>query len=322
MGWRGTLRSMAAASRQSAKNAERRYKEQQKIATYENAVSALKAWEDYLDGLIAIHVDLADSIDWAQILSSKRPIEPTRTTVKADVALLKIESFKPSMFNVFKGGTQKIRSKLEMDLEVAIKADEIIYQSRLNDFERNLVEWYEDRQLAKKILDNDLDAQKSVLDEYLRESLSENIGTSIEFETFSTGIHAQPNIHSDQIVPKFRRKILASGKLSETPMPAAQFNELYQDYVASVALKMAGDIFHVLPVSEVWVTCRTEILNKATGHIENTPILSVHFVRSTFQRINLETIDTSDCLALFNHKMSFTKKSGFSAIEPYQLGGS
>jgi hypothetical protein len=322
MGWRGTLKSMAAASRRSAKNAERRYKEQQKIETYENAISALKAWENYLDGLMAIHIDLADSIDWTQILSSKRPIEPTRTTVKADEAQLKIESFKPSMFNVFKGGSQKIRSKLEIDLEVAIKADEGAYHSKLDDFERDLVEWYEDRALAKKILDNDLDAQKGVLDEYLNGSLRENIGTSIEFEISSTGIHVQPNIHGDQIVPKFRRKILASGKLSETPMPAAQFNELYQDYVASVALKMAGDIFHVLPVSQVWVTCKTEILNKATGHIENTPILSVQFVRSTFQRINLETIDTSDCLALFNHRMSFTKKSGFSAIEPFQPSGS
>lgn len=99
-------------------------------------------------------------------------------------------------------------------------------------------------------------------------------------------------------------------------MPVGQFNELYQDYVASVALKVAGDMFQILPLQEVYVTCEAEMLNSMTGHKESTPILSVQFVRRTFERLNLKSIDPSDSMSNFNHVMSFSKTKGFSAIRP------
>lgn len=99
-------------------------------------------------------------------------------------------------------------------------------------------------------------------------------------------------------------------------MPIGDFNELYQDYVASVALKVAGDIFHILPVEEVFVTCVTSMLNTKTGHKEMTPILSVQAVKETFKRLNLEHLDPSDSLANFNHAMNFKRTKGFQFGEP------
>ncbi|MCA9808257.1 MAG: hypothetical protein KC476_09915, partial [Cyanobacteria bacterium HKST-UBA06] len=86
---------------------------------------------------------------------------------------------------------------------------------------------------------------------------------------------------------------------------------LYQDYVVSVALKFAGDLLQILPLDEVYVTCHVELLNTQTGHKEVSPILSVHFVRDTFKRLNLSQLDPSDSLQNFNHSMSFKKTKGF-----------
>ncbi|HAD25243.1 MAG TPA: hypothetical protein DCF61_05865, partial [Alphaproteobacteria bacterium] len=103
---------------------------------------------------------------------------------------------------------------------------------------------------------------------------------------------------------------------SETKMPAGQFNELYQDYVCSVALKIGGDLFQILPLEEVYVTCQTHMLNTKTGYKELTPILSVQFVRPTFLSLNLSQIDPSDSLGNFNHVINFKKTKGFAAITP------
>lgn len=142
------------------------------------------------------------------------------------------------------------------------------------------------------------------------------IGSSVVFEIGEGFLHALPEVHSSDIVPSVRRKQLASGRLSESKMPAGQFNELYQDYVASVALRIAGDLFHIVPLDEIYVTCKAEMLNSSTGHQEMTPVLSVMFLRETMKRLNLKSIDPSDLLQNFKHVMKFKKTKGFEQIEP------
>lgn len=97
-------------------------------------------------------------------------------------------------------------------------------------------------------------------------------------------------------------------------MPVGEFNELYQDYVASVALRVAGDLLNVLPLKEVYVTCVAQMLDSQTGHQELTPILSVQFVRETFLRLNLKHIDPSDSIQNFRHEMKFSRTKGFAPV--------
>jgi DNA-binding LytR/AlgR family response regulator len=170
--------------------------------------------------------------------------------------------------------------------------------------------------MANKVLRGDIHAYRDVLSELSSLVDDDRIGNEINFALGHDGIvHAIPSVHNTEIIPKFRRKLRASGTLSESQMPKGQSNELYQDYVASVALKVAGDTFHVLPIDQVFVTCVADMLNSQTGHIEPTPILSVQFVRTTFKKLNLLKIDPSDSLRNFNHSMKFTKTRGFQKIE-------
>jgi hypothetical protein len=99
-------------------------------------------------------------------------------------------------------------------------------------------------------------------------------------------------------------------------MPIGRFNELYQDYVAGVAFKIATDFFKILPLDEVYVTCSATMLNTQTGYQESTPILSVRFISETMNSLNLTKIDPSDALARFQHSMQFKKQTGFQRILP------
>lgn len=170
--------------------------------------------------------------------------------------------------------------------------------------------------MAERLLSGNAEAIKEILTEMQDMIAKDRIGTHIEYKIQDGKIHAFPSVHTDKIIPDHRRKLRASGTLSETKMPKSQFNELYRDYVASVALKVAGDLFHVLHFEEVYVTSTTSMLNKKTGHKEETPILSVQFVLDTFKTLNLKHIDPSDSMENFNYNMKFLKTTGFKPIEP------
>jgi hypothetical protein len=287
-----------------------------KAQVAEDSAAAVADWETYVDELVSLHTDLADAINWRALASQSKPMEPgpvTRRQQKAETAIAK---FKSGIFDIFRGGTARRRSRLEAEFADARVRDNSEFEKANNAYRAELAEWEGDTELARRLIDGDAAAIKEVIEEALASPGKSLAGSSVSFSIGKGFIHAKPKVHTDEIVPSFRRKQLASGKLSESKMPAGQFNKLYQDYVASVALKTAGDLFHILPLDEVYVTCLAQMLNPKTGHKEQTPILSVQFVKPTFSTLNLAHIDPSDSMANFNHAMSFSRVKGFAPIEP------
>jgi len=316
MGWKGTMRTVAATARRMEKDAQRRHKLAVKEQIAADASDAVANWETYLDELLSVHTNLADRIDWQRMLSKPKPQKPTPTNTHSVTAQNAMLSFKPKMFDFLSGGSSRKKQALEASLRNAPERDRLENERLLKQYEEALADWNNDRSLAQRLSDGEDSAIHEVLLEFQTLSKNDLIGSSVQFAIDEGRVHGRPQVHSEDVVPNFRRKQLASGKLSETRMPVGQFNELYQDYVASVALKVAGDIFQILPLDEVFVTCESEMLNSATGHKEPTPILSVQFVRSTFEQLNLKHIDPSDSMANFNHNMKFSKTKGFASVSP------
>ncbi|MDJ1466064.1 hypothetical protein [Nitratireductor sp. GZWM139] len=312
------MRSIAAAARAAERDAQRRHKQNQKEQMIADSTSAVEDWENYIDNLVSIHTDMADMIDWHTIAGQPRPSEPFKRNDNSDRAAMALAKFKPSFFHALRGGSAKLRSRLEAQIEEAAVRDRKQYEDALTAHAKAVAEWEDDTALAKRLVTGEATAIRQVIEEM--QSLSETalVGTAIEFSIDRNFVHAKPKVHGDDIVPSMRRKQLASGRLSETKMPVGQFNELYQDYVASAALKTAGDLFHILPLEEIYVTCTANMLNSQTGHQEWTPILSVQFVRDSFMRLNLSSIDPSDSMRNFRHAMKFSKTKGFAAIEPLE----
>ena len=311
MGWRGTMRSLGAAARAAERDAQRRHKAALKQQMIADAADAVSDWEAYIDDLLSIHTNLADEINWASLADTPPPAKPLRRTDREDKARAELAAFKPSLISKVVGGTEKSRQRLASAIEAAADQDEQSYKNECDAYEIALREWQADTDVARRLNAGDEAAIIEVIEEYQVLNKEARLGRSINFAVLDGQVHATVLVHADDIVPSFRRKQLASGKLSESKMPVGQFNELYQDYVCSVALKVAGDLFRILPQREVYVTCEAELLDTATGYQKPTPILSVQFVQDTFMRLNLRQIDPSDSMQNFNHVMRFTKTKGF-----------
>ncbi len=317
------MRSVGAAIRASERDAQRRHKAalrmqamHQKAETQRLSAEAVEDWEDYIAELISVHVDLADALDWQAMAAAAEPTQPQLGqfhTLQADKAL---SSFKPSMFDFFRGGSKKLRADLEGRRRAAIERDEREYQADIEAYPAAVSEWNEEVGFARRVLSQDHEAWFEVLRERSELSKHDLIGSKVVYSIIEGRLNAVVSVHGNDIIPSFERRLLASGKHSDKKMPAGRFNELYQDYVASVALKVSGDTFHILPTEEVWVICVSSMLNTVTGYKEATPILSAQFVRRTFVEMNLEAIDPSDALQNFRHSMDFKKTKGFAPIAP------
>ncbi len=316
MGWRGGVRSLAAAERAAAKESLRERKIALKQQMIANAADAVGKWERYIENITSIHTNAVSSINWQEVAATTPPAPPVRQTKHHDAAKAALDAFKPHLFDFFYGGSEKRKQRLEAAIEKARTTDAAEFKSAEEKYTSDVLEWEKDTALATSILRGEPSGLNEIVNEY-RSTLDKDLmGRSIEFSISDNFVHAKPIVHTIEIVPNFRLKQSASGKLSQTKMPTGQFYELYQDYVASVAIKVANDLFHILPLEEIYVTCLSQLLNTKNGHLEITPILSVQFVRDTIQNLNLSNIDASDALSNFNHIMTFKRTTGFSPITP------
>ncbi|MXP08566.1 hypothetical protein [Pseudoblastomonas halimionae] len=316
MGWRGTLRAIEAANRRAARDAERRWKADQKAMIAADAQDAVSEWREHLSDLVSLHVNPNDDVNWQMLRDAPEPVSPMRRTRHEDSALAALDQFQPRFFDFLSGGSEKRRLSLVDAVSEGRARDDAEHQNNLNVFDQEHADWQSDKELATRLLAGDISAERDVINTMTSWADDGLIGSRLEFSITDEFLHAIAHVHTDEIVPNYRRKQLQSGKLSETKMPIGERNELYQDYVCSVSLKVAGDIFSVLPRNEVFVTCMANMLDSTTGHKVDMPIVSVQFVRPTFNDLRLSAIDPSDSMSNFNHRMKFAKTKGFSPIDP------
>lgn len=85
----------------------------------------------------------------------------------------------------------------------------------------------------------------------------------------------------------------------------AEYNEILQDFVCSTAIRVARDIFALLPVENAIVH----------AELRSETILSAAFDRGTMSRIRFGLIDPSDTMERFKYNMDFTLESGFRPVD-------
>jgi hypothetical protein len=255
-------------------------------------------------------------MDWEKAAAQPEPLKPSDEGRHRKAAKALLDNFEPSIWDFFQGGSARKKERLEQAISAAEALDRQEFAEATRVYDDAHADWTAETALARRVLALEPDAFKEVVEEAVSAFKENLFAKSIEFQFGDTFLHVFPTVLPSTIVPKFRRKQLASGRLSETDMPAAQGHQIYQDYVAGIALGVANSVLRLLPISEVYVTCKSEMLNTKTGHMEVLPILSGKFVRTTMMKLNLEAIDASDAIANFNHAMSFKRAGGFSPVTP------
>lgn len=188
-----------------------------------------------------------------------------------------------------------------------------------NDYKENYTDWETVKGIASRILDGDIDAYADAIRQTEIFNEITHLGSSIEFSVENANlIKTTLHVNSEDVIPNEVKALLKSGKLSTKKMSKTRFYELYQDYVCSAILRVAREIFALLPIDMAIVTAVGELLNIKTGHLEEQSILSVAIPRAPLDRLIFEMLDPSDSMENFLHTMKFQKTKGFQAVEKIQ----
>ena len=154
--------------------------------------------------------------------------------------------------------------------------------------------WAYYHEKAPAILAGDLDAYLQVIDEVRPLDDLLDYGGQFEFGTDRASLmEVEYTVNETTLETQRREKNVI------------QFYDLLQDFVCSATIRIARDMFALLPVGEVVVHA---VLNGET-------VLSARFDRETMNKIKFGYVDPSDVMARFAHNMAFEPGRGFAAVE-------
>jgi len=279
-------------------------REQRKMEELEYARFQVELYENKLDQIRSIHHECDEPVDWQEVFHRSPPFQPGQEGPNTIAARQKQQSYRPGFFDRLLNKDETKMQELYQDIEKAKLQDQEI----LND-------WNYMHTIAGRMLNRDIDAYFEVIQEFNPLDDLVGFGSGFEFGTDDPNvIHVSFDVNAQNVVPQKSLSLTKTGKLSEKNLSKTAYYDLYQDYVSSCALRIARDMFALLPVSLVFVHAYEERLNTATGYQERAAILSVRYDRMTLNTLNLSNLDPSDALTNFYYQMKFKKTQGFEEV--------
>jgi hypothetical protein len=174
-----------------------------------------------------------------------------------------------------------------------------------------------EQRMANGIIGGDVAAYRAAIDHLapFGELLDSGMNVGIETLRPDVGVF-RCIVADDSVIPRDEKKLTAAGKLSVKPLAAGTYWATYQDFVCGCALRVAREVVALLPLQRVIVNVAVHGIDTSTGHHALLTILAISVPRETVGHLRYHSLDPSDALANFTHRMKFKKSTGFEIVEP------
>jgi len=313
MGWQTEMRAMEAAERRRQREAqkrqrelERRTKEQAKLSAIEQARLEVETYENRLEVLLSVHKEQGETWDWLALAATLAPVCPQRFSrhefkLRQDLEVLAAKD----------PDTSQLQAR-DAEVEQARLRDEQEYQNALIIYGEEKVEWQKMNSLARRILAGEHKAYTEALSELNPFAEISDLGSSIHFAVHNAKLlECVLKINGRQAIPSEAKSLTVTGKVSVKPMPKARFQELYQDYVCACVLRVAREVFALLPVDTLLVTAMVSTLDPRTGQMAEQTVLSAAVPRVVMAQLDFDRLDPSDAIENFLHRgdLKVTRRS-------------
>jgi hypothetical protein len=305
----GSRRQYKSNSYQKRSQLAKLEREIQKANELKRAQHEVEVFQNKIEVIKSIHKECDDFVDWHAISLTPAPFLEGETGKNELEAIRKYHDFKPNFFQRLFRQEGKIRGKLNHQISAAKNQDAEEYQ-----------QWKALNDISKKVLAGDVDTYLAVIEEMSPLDDLLEFGSGFEFFVEEPEyMEVDFDVHINQVIPSEEKRLTSTGKLSTKQMSKTNYYDLAQDYVCSCVLRIARDMFAILPLQYIYVHAYDDILDTSTGHIQRSCILSVKMTRSQLNTLNFELIDCSDAIANFEHHMKFRKTKGFDVVEKLEI---
>ena len=271
-----------------------------------DAKAAVSEYHEFMDAVTGMHRRSDERIDWNYVYNSPQPFNINALGPKALKVKEKIDGYVPSASEkIFKSRLEKKMASMKEELLKAMEADEETYNGW-----RSLVD------LAGEVLKGKIDAYFEVINELRPLDDLLEFGVDFEFGSNSSDtMHVEYVADSAGAVPFFSLSLSKTGRLQKTNLSKSQHNELISIHIASSAIRIAKDMFALLPVEKTVVHIVDNYINELISKKERVTVLSVEFERDRLEIAEKTKITPLDILQEFRHNMKFTKSYGFRPVE-------
>jgi len=315
--WKATYRAIQAAEHRQIREANRRQREaerqsreQMKLSELERARLEVETYENQLSMLLSVHREPSEVWDWLAISTSLPPPAPKRS------AFHELRTKQTALVS-----TPNQREPLEIAMERSRLEDERAFQEEVQRYSAVKEEWENLTSFARRILARELPAYTEALLRFNPFADISALGSSIQFTVHTEKlIESVVTVNGKHAIPSEVRTLTSTGKLSLKPMAKGRFHELYQDYVCSCVLRVAREVFALLPVDTVLVVASVNSADPLTGKISAAPVLSVALPRGKKTALDFDHLDPSDALETLQHRGDFKasrKTEAFQSIIPF-----
>lgn len=236
MGWKGTLPSWEAASKRRDREIERQErlqvkaeKELEKLNDLLDAQEEVQKYEDYIQKVQSIHKSTLYSINWQEVLNSAPPEKPVKLVENQHKAEENYNNYRPSLFHKLFKKTEKIKSKLAYQIEIAKQLDEKKFKEELIDFEDKYNSWEKNVLEAQNVLAFEPNTLQAIIDKSELLNKIPELGVNLDFEINDKNqLSIDIFLHSKDFIPKEAKTLLKSGKISIKDLPKSKYHELHQ----------------------------------------------------------------------------------------------
>lgn len=296
-------RSTSAASRN--REYQKQLKAKQKEQTLQQSQKMVDEYTILVEDVQTIHVECEAPIDWSELANREAPFEQGSIGPNEVEAQQAYDNYRPNVLGkLFKAIDDGSKTKLANAIIEAHQKDIEEYDT-----------WQHEKDVAEKVLSGDLDIYSNVIDEIEPLSEIDEYVSYTDIQVISKDIvEVEFGTKIAEVVPNYVLSVLKSGGLSEKQMPKGEYNQLVQDHICSCALRIAREIFALLPVEHVLVHATDNPIDTSTGNPIDVFLLSVDFNRTTIDKINFDEIDPSDSMQNFACNMKFTKLFGLKPV--------
>jgi len=303
MTYAATMRKLEASKRREERDAkkrqrdlERRMKERQKLSELESAKLEVETYANAIEVLLSVHKESAPVFDWtacAFALPSPPPVPSRKWQVLYELRAALDPLSLP------------VSSWLPASGEEAIQRDAAEDSRQLAMYQLEYADWQEMRDLGRRVLAGESAAYIEAISKYSNLAELSTVGSELHFTVHGPkALEFRITVNGRNSIPQEVKSLTASGKLSSKPMPKGKFNELYQDYVCGCLLRVAREVFALLPVETVLAHARVPVADRATGLDREINVASVVFPRERLQALDFSRLDPSDTIESFPHSGS------------------
>jgi hypothetical protein len=121
-------------------------------------------------------------------------------------------------------------------------------------------------------------------------------------------------IEDPEIVPSEQIALAADGTLTREALAPGRYWTLYQDHVASCALRIAREAQAVTPLERVIVNVKLARPDPGTGPGDAPTVFAVRIARDELAQLDFATVGPSDAIQRFPHRTQRQSTGGFAPV--------